>query len=212
MEKQQKLRFSPYKQREIGQKRSCFVMRKRHSTDSLCMEKSFHKILEQMLDDESHPQGESASRTSHHQAESEFNFHWNPTYVQRPISFQQTNYPRQRPRPTPQPKSEKVEPLWLLKQLSPALQSDIETLLRLGANELEDGVSIVLLKKCYRRLAKAYHPDSRGQGAKPNSSPETFLKLKSVYDRLLKSLNALSAQACDSECASAQEYQPPNAA
>lgn len=60
---------------------------------------------------------------------------------------------------------------------NPDLNNDY---LILGLNQ---GVSIDIIKKRYRKLAKLNHPDS------PNGNEETMKKIVGAYDRLMKSLN-----------------------
>lgn len=81
--------------------------------------------------------------------------------------------------PTP---SEKV---WNIANLSLENQLRLEFLTRLGAN-FEGKISISLLKKAHRRLARQLHPDTNPSGG------EDFLRLQSIYEELSEVLTTLS--------------------
>jgi hypothetical protein len=171
-------------------------LRKIYDADELNMERSFREILTQMLDQESEAQGQFVSPAYSPSETIEFTFSWNPSNVQFAPSFKQSTYrtfkkAAQRESAaevqTRQNETAPAETVILLTHLCAQDLSDAETLLRLGATELEKGISLGLLKKAYRRLAKTYHPDSMLR-----KSSETFLKLKATHDRLLKSLKKIT--------------------
>lgn len=75
------------------------------------------------------------------------------------------------------------ETVWNIEKLSPENQLRLEFLTRMGAN-FEGKISISLLKRAHRRLARQFHPDTNKEGG------ETFLRLQSIYEELLEALSA----------------------
>jgi hypothetical protein len=86
--------------------------------------------------------------------------------------------PRAKTVPTPS------EQVWNIEKLSPGIQFQLEFLTRMGAN-FEGKISISLLKKAHRRLARQFHPDANHSGG------EDFLRLQSIYEELSEALNSL---------------------
>ena len=76
------------------------------------------------------------------------------------------------------------EQVWNIGKLSPEIQLQLEFLTRMGAN-FEGKISISLLKKAHRRLARQFHPDTNQSGG------EDFLRLQSIYEGLSEALNSL---------------------
>jgi hypothetical protein len=76
------------------------------------------------------------------------------------------------------------EKVWNIENLSPEIQLQLEFLTRMGAN-FEGKISISLLKKAHRRLARQFHPDTN------QSDGEDFLRLQSIYEELSENLNSL---------------------
>lgn len=76
------------------------------------------------------------------------------------------------------------EKVWNIENLSPEIQLQLEFLTRMGAN-FEGKISISLLKKAHRRLARQFHPDTNP------SDGEDFLRLQSIYEELSETLNSL---------------------
>lgn len=76
-----------------------------------------------------------------------------------------------------------------IKNLGTEYQFALEILLRMGATGLgSQDLSLKQLKKCYRKLAKTYHPDT----AKDSHSAQDFYRLKQSYDLLLDAFDELS--------------------
>lgn len=98
----------------------------------------------------------------------------------------------------------KPEPKWNVSELNLNDQRRIKILVQMGANEINGEISMTILKKAHRRLAKKLHPDTSNE-----KSQDKFLALQSIYEDLSESL---SAKASDSESASAPASQRRDAA
>lgn len=122
-----------------------------------------------------------------------------------------------------------TEPRIKTAALKTADRESVRVLVDLGALELKEEISIGLLKKAYRRLAKSLHPDMQTavQGAKPlegrsaaraarattQTDHDAFLKLQRAYKALMRALPAyLKDLTGDNGSASAPGFQRPNAA
>lgn len=175
------------------------------------MEKSsFRDILLSHLRDEATSQ--DRFEPAQGSVDPEWSFTWspaNPHRVARPSAY---------PRPTPviaiarkakavpsRPQSPKIP----VARLSETERRAVETLVRLGAIELNGGLNLEMLKKAHRRLAKRLHPDA---GA--HAPAGAFLELQRAYETLRRALPKYmtSETACDSESASARASQRPAAA
>ncbi len=84
------------------------------------------------------------------------------------------------------------EPSWTISELNSTDQRLVNSLVKLGANEVATVISVSLLKKAYRRLAKQLHPDTALAVAGKQKSQEDFLALQSIYEELNASLRAQS--------------------
>lgn len=72
-------------------------------------------------------------------------------------------------------------------QLTLEGQKALETLLRLGAQELEESLTVDVIKRAYRRLLKFYHPDHDPLGLSPEERArrvEQFWSLRKSYQVL----------------------------
>ncbi len=166
------------------------------------MEKGeFHSLLRQMLAEKITPQGQKrpteGNSEVHDHLAANLNFYWQAPETLNFSGRGLQKYPRTQ-RPT-RPKQKvnnstltevhKLKPMnkesqcISLSRLEPRENSAAQTLLRLGASELKDGVSLFLLKKAHRRLAKQLHPDA---GTK--SLADQFIELQGAYEILRRAL------------------------
>jgi hypothetical protein len=154
---------------------------------------TFQEILSQFLEEKSPFSREEMSQKPefHSQFTSyEPSFTWETPTAPKKFGYKINTPPRQPPReskietdrakivPTPS------EQVWNIEKLSPEIQLQLEFLTRMGAN-FEGKISISLLKKAHRRLARQFHPDTN------HSDGEDFLRLQSIYEELSEALNSL---------------------
>jgi hypothetical protein len=150
---------------------------------------TFQEILSQFLEEKSPFSREERSQKP--EFPSQFTsyepcFTWETPTAPKKFGYKINTPPRPRPRESkvakimPNP-SEKV---WNIENLSPEIQFQLEFLTRMGAN-FEGKISISLLKKAHRRLARQFHPDTN------QSDGEDFLRLQSIYEELSETLNSL---------------------
>lgn len=169
------------------------------------MEKSFREILSSFLEEKSSsPLGDSPKSTA---AE--------PAFLHQ-INFQDLNKIRPRrasmayPAPiasvkgSPAATKRVSEPTISLSQLSANDRQMLASMIHLGAQELEPGLSKERLKKAYRRLAKALHPDT----SMSSHTGAQFLELQKAYRHLSAAISSI----CDNGSASAPTHQHRDAA
>jgi hypothetical protein len=115
-------------------------------------------------------------------------------------------YPKPERKTVPLPKAKPAvqEPKWAVSELNPNDQRQIKKLVQMGATEINGEISLSILKKAHRRLAKKLHPDTGNE-----KSQEGFLALQSIYECLSERLSDLVA---GSESASAPASRRPSAA
>ena len=174
--------------------------------------RSFRDILAQFLEEKT----EVSPRKSASPAPETPLFHWeNPELKPR---HPKNPYPKApaRPKPMPEVKAAPPEPKWRISELNAVEQQQIRNLVQMGATEINGEISLSVLKKAHRRLAKRFHPDMQANEMKRagNLPPETssqgkFLALQSIYEVLSESL---SERASGSESASAPASPRPAAA
>jgi hypothetical protein len=121
-------------------------------------------------------------------------------------------YPRPQPipqAPRPAKPAPAPEPILALSVLNAADLVDVNLLIVLGAEELKAGISMKVLKRAHRRLAKALHPDHAGEDTR-----DLFISAQGAYERLSRALPKykISESASDSGSASAPDYRRPGAA
>jgi hypothetical protein len=193
---------------------------------------SFRDILARFLEENpaNSPLENTSDETKRLQPDPIPFFMWeSPNLKQIPRDFSSTGYPQQPPRkivPPPEAKPARapverpkpVEKFFELKQLQPLDQDAVQSLLTLGAIELNGVLSTARLKKAHRRLAKALHPDRIATHLSVKGKiqrREQFLMLQAAYEtlsRALKALNDASETTSDSESASAAESRRQDAA
>lgn len=168
---------------------------------------SFRDILSQFLEEES-SNSPLKNEPPRHKSSENVEFPWGEilNFPRSEASTAKRNgYPPPPERPKrvemapPPPPPKPAEPSWSVEQLSSTDQLQVRELIKMGARELENGISLSKLKKAHRRLAKQLHPDALGNDARKAD----FVRLQSIYDVLNRSLKALSESACGSESASA---------
>jgi hypothetical protein len=186
------------------------------------METPFRDILKRFLEEKS-PLSEEAPRGSSpspSEIPSEFSFHWRPDPSRpSPAKLDQTaRYPKSPPR-TAAPMSEAAKPaplkesIFALEQLESDVRRAADNLIRLGASELNEGLSRRRLRQAHRRLAKRWHPDRLSPAAslgERESARLKFMEMQIAYESLSDWLeNRLRLtkinSACDNESVSAQD-------
>lgn len=149
-------------------------------------------------------------KPANHTAYETASFFWQPQpppprksgYAQAP-SAKRTPPPPPAKTAAPSVKTSPPEVKWQISELDPLDQRQIQSLVRMGAKGLSGEVSLSTIKKEYRRLARAYHPDTA-----PTEEGDRFRELQTIYEKLTRSLKKrLSESACDNGSASAQGSQ-----
>jgi hypothetical protein len=164
---------------------------------------TFQEILSQFLEEKSpFPREEMSRKPEFHSQFTSYepSFTWETPTAPKKFGYKISTPPHQAPResktengqsseeksPTDRAKivPTSSEQVWNIEKLSPETQLQIEFLTRMGAN-FEGKISISLLKKAHRRLARQFHPDTN------QSNGEDFLRLQSIYEELSETLNSL---------------------
>lgn len=171
--------------------KNCFIPIRIHMAAT-----TFQQILSQFLEEETpFPRGKSAEKPELKREFTSYepDFTWIPTL--KPAA-KKSAYKKSAPRVSEEksaPTEAKIvptpsEPAWEIGKLPPEAQLNVTILTRMGAN-FEGKISISLLKKAHRKLAKQLHPDfAKGSG-------EKFLELQSIYEELMETLTKLSSPA-----------------
>jgi hypothetical protein len=169
-------------------------------------DRSFREILEQILEEKepiSHDKQEPFQRKF---IVTEPLLEWRETKIKPSPKnpYGRTSH-AETPRPKPMKKAIPLEKILKLEDLKPIDQAHLRTMIRLGANDLMNGISLTRVKTAYRRLAKMLHPDRSG-------FRDDFIVLQSAYEALSDLLNETNASVSGSEFASAPDYRRRDAA
>jgi hypothetical protein len=187
---------------------------------------SFRDILERFLREKTVDESDNSPRETQFSAsqqptfpEANPLFDWRPPYLtQKANAYPRPSAPTaKRPTPPPARAPEPKERELIIPVECLAIENQLraQALLRLGATEIADGLSLSRLKKAHRRLAKTLHPDrfdaalNEKEKARRNSQ---FLLLQEAYEVLSRCLVKLSALAGGNESASAEDLRRRDAA
>ncbi len=96
---------------------------------------------------------------------------------------------RHYPAPKPRVNKKPVEPMIHPDNLSLEMKTHWQGLIALGALELQENVSLSLVKRAFRRLAKELHPDL----SQHYKGPESLLRLQNHARALEKGLRSSSS-------------------
>ena len=178
------------------------------------MEKSsFREILARFLEEKADISPREATKSVPHNVHlGDFStpFHWQAPELK---SAKKNGYPPPPPRKVDafrgeKPTAKAVEQLIATAKLETIDQACVQRLVRMGAHELTNRISLIRLKKAHRRLAKVFHPDHLDKGLSPSERENLqarFLALQAAYEQLSRSLPRypINDSTCGSESASA---------
>lgn len=113
--------------------------------------------------------------------------------------------PEERKRKPAPPPTRECEIIHAVERLESPDFLRVQVLIRMGATEFSEGISLPRLKKAHRRLVKTLHPDHHPEGLSEDEQRRRhsqFLLLQEAYEQLQSALKKLNDSTRDSESAS----------